>query len=305
MVMAVPTATTQSWPYPLQSQSWPYPLQPHNHRHCSDIAVAVTYSWPLQSHTHGRRSHIPMAVPTAITYPWPYPLQPHTHGRTHCNHILMTTAMAMTMWLQWSWLCGCSGHGYVIVMAMIMWLQWLWVCDCDGDDYVAAMAMTMWLQWSWVCDCDGDDHVVAVAMGMWLRWRWLCGCNGHDHVVAVAMSMWLRWPWEWICDCDGHEDEYVTAMAMRIDMWLYDSFQKVSKLRDDFIIVFQPMYNRCSPEIDIQPLNNRYITVLNLRGGPRQYSDNCYYYFQSRNYENCYSYSAYYVDFIYITMKFK
>ena len=31
------------------------------------------------------------------------------------------------------------------------------------------------------------------------------------------------------------------------------------------------MYNRYSPEIDIQPLNNRYITLLNLRGGPRQY----------------------------------
>ena len=31
------------------------------------------------------------------------------------------------------------------------------------------------------------------------------------------------------------------------------------------------MYNRYTFKIGIQPLNNRYITVLNLRGGFKQY----------------------------------
>ena len=31
------------------------------------------------------------------------------------------------------------------------------------------------------------------------------------------------------------------------------------------------MYNRCTSEIGIQSLNNRYIIVLNLREGPKQY----------------------------------
>ena len=74
IVMAVPTATTWSWPYPLQSHG-------HDRTHCN---------------------HMVMAVPTAARQSWPYPPQPDSHGRTHCNHMVMAVPTATTQ--PWSYM---------------------------------------------------------------------------------------------------------------------------------------------------------------------------------------------------------
>ena len=50
--------------------------------------------------------------------------------------------------------------------------------------------------------------------------------------------MWLRWLQKWICDCDDHKNELLNNCDCYKNMWLYNFFQKVLKLCDDFIIVF-------------------------------------------------------------------